>query len=54
VTTGDRDSIDGFPPQFIGKLTELGLLQFAQIAWRVDQIQQRGRGLNGHANTPSY
>ncbi len=29
VTAGDRDSIDGLPPQLVGKLTELALLQLA-------------------------
>jgi hypothetical protein len=29
VTAGDRDSIDRLPPQLIGKLTELGLLELA-------------------------
>jgi hypothetical protein len=53
VTTGDRDSVNRLVPQLVGKLPELGLLEFAQIAGRVDQIQQRGLGLNGHANTPS-
>ena len=29
VTAGDRDSIDRLPPQLVGKLAELGLLELA-------------------------
>jgi hypothetical protein len=54
VTAGDSDGIDRLPPQLVGKLPESRLIELAQIAGRVDQIQQRGLGLNGHANTPSY
>jgi hypothetical protein len=54
VTAGDRDCVDRLLPQFVGELAQLGLFQLAQVAWRFDQIEQWGLGLNGHANTPSY
>ena len=46
----DKEKLEGL----FGKLPKLRFLELAQIAGRVDQIQQRGLGLNGHANTPSY
>ena len=52
VTACDRDSVDRLPPQLVGKLAQLALFELAQVAWSFDKIEQRGLGLNGHANAP--
>jgi hypothetical protein len=54
VTPSDCDSVDRLPPQLVGKLAQLAFFKLPKITWNFDEIEQRGLGLNGHANVPSY
>ena len=54
VTARDRNRVDRFLPQFVGKLAQLALFELPEITGSFDKIKQRSLGRNGHANAPSY
>ncbi|MGA3308517.1 MAG: hypothetical protein ABSD08_07880 [Xanthobacteraceae bacterium] len=54
MAAGDRNGVDGLLPQLIGKLAQLAFFEPPEVAWRVDKVEQRSLGRNGHANAPSY
>src|SRR5262245_33401557 len=46
MPASDRDRVDGFPAQLVGKLTQLGGLELAQVRGRADSIEEGSvRGL---------
>ena len=40
MAAGDRDRVDGFPAQLVGKLAQPGRLELTQVRGRADAVEK--------------